>query len=58
MENNLYVGWCWGRGEGGEGGKQDKIKHFLKKEQAIKYDCLNSLIKCYNKTVSDTFSMY
>ena len=37
--------------------RKTERKHFLKKEKAIKYDCLNSLIKCYNITVSDAFSM-
>ena len=38
--------------------RKTERKHFLKKEKSIKYDCLNSLIKCFNKTVSDSFSMY
>ena len=38
--------------------RKTERKHFLKREKAIKYDCLNSLLKCYNKTVSDFFSMY
>ena len=38
--------------------RKTERKRFLKKEKSIKYHCLNSLIKCFNKTVSDSFSMY
>ena len=38
--------------------RKTERKRFLKKEKSIKYHCLNSLIKCFNTTVSDSFSMY